>query len=667
MKHIIIAILCLQYIYLSAQDSTSTLFNFSLQELAELQVTIASKKEEKWLHTASAVFVMTREEILLTGAINIPDVLRYIPGYQVAGIDANKWAISTRGFIGRFSNKLLVLIDGRTVYTPLFSGVFWSMQDIIMEDIDRIEVIRGPGGTLWGANAVNGIINIVTKHGRDTQGGFISGHTGTEEKAGGVLRYGKNFSENSYIRGYVKYFQHDNAIHPDGHRAGDGWEILHGGLRADLDKIRSNPITLQADVYAGRIGHAMNVVRLNPPGMDAFDYRGNILGWHLLLRSQTIFKNASVLTVQSYFDYFDRDEYIVRGRLATFDLDVDYLFDWGAHQQILCGLGYRTVHHDYDNSYIMSVSQNAFNQGQISAFIQDDIQIAKNRLRLTIGSKFENHYYTGFEFLPNIRISYTPVNNHCLWSAVSRAVRTPSLGEVEGKHIAYYDSSLFFSTPVIYGFEGNPDFRSEIMYAFETGYRYSPKSSFMLDIAAFYNAYNHLASAKLGSIEPDSSPDPEYIIFYTLSDNKIAGTVYGLEWLMDWRMNRHVRLQLSHTLSRAKMHTFGDGTSLYVDQVANIEGQIPDHFGFIRSIFNLTHTLNVNIGIRFMDDLPELGVDRYTDLDVNLIWQVNDRLKINLAANNLLKSSHLEFIPELYYTLHTLVQRSMYAGIMWTF
>lgn len=667
MKYIIGLFIFVQCSALCAQDSTLALMDFSLQELSELQITIASKKEEKLLQTAAAVYVMTRDEIMRTGATNIPEVLRYIPGFQVASIDANKWAISTRGFIGRFSNKLLVLIDGRTVYTPIFSGVFWSMQDIVLEDIDRIEVIRGPGATLWGANAVNGIINIVTRHASETQGGLIAAYAGSEEKTSAVLRYGGKFSDNNFVRGFAKYSNHDPAVYTDGSRAADGWDVLHGGIRADLGKFPGNPITFQADIYTGRLGHTMNVVRVDPPRMEVFDYRGNMLGWNALLRSQTIFKDASVLTIQSYFDYLYKDEYIVKGRLATFDVDIDYLFDLGSRHQIHFGSGYRNVHHHYDESFVMSISQNVFNQDQISAFLQDDIQLIKNRLRLTVGSKFEHHYYTGFEFQPNIRAAYTPSENHSLWMAVSKAVRTPSVAEVEGRHIAYYDSSTFFSTPVLYGFEGNPDFGSEILYAFEAGYRFCPKSSLLLDISAFYNSYDHLASAKLGSIVPDPSPNTQYIIFYTLSDNKIAGSIYGVEWLLDWHLNRHIRLQLSHTMSQADMHTFGDGTILYVDQVANIEGQIPAHFGFIRTIYNLSNSLNLNIGIRFMDDLPELGIENYVEMDANVIWQVNNQMSINLSAKNLLNSSHLEFIPELYYTLHTMIQRSVYAKVMWSF
>ncbi|NQT26771.1 TonB-dependent receptor [candidate division KSB1 bacterium] len=643
------------------------LAEFSLQDLIDQKVTLVSKKEEKFIRAAAAVFVLTNEDIRRSGATSIPELLRLVPGFQVARIDANKWAVSTRGFIGRFSNKLLVLIDGRSVYSPLFSGVFWSMQDVMLEDIERIEVIRGPGATLWGANAVNGIINIVTKHTKETQGGLISVGVGTEERIFGTARYGTEISKNVSIRGFSKYIKRDQSLLINGDPAADDWDILHNGLRADWEKSPNHLMSLESDFYCGNLNHTLETVTLDPPHMNSRKYNGDMRGMHVQFHSQSIFNNASVLNLQTYYDYLNRDEGVVNGSMRTFNIDLDYLFDWGRRHQVICGAAFRLIRHEYAYNNIMYIDSNVRTQNLYSAFIQDDIQILKERLRLTLGSKFEHYYYTGFEIQPNARLLFTPNTVHTFWTAVSKAVRTPSLAEVEGRHLASMDGTMLFDLPMIFGYWGNPDLRSESLIAYEIGYRHCPSNQFLLDVAAFYNDYNHLVSGNMGFIEIDPSPYPQYYIFYATSENKIAGQIYGVETLLDYQVSKTWRIQCSYTFSKANMHYVSGGNGLYINQVDNIEGQIPRHQGFLRSSMNLLKNIELDACLRYMDELPELSISDYFDLDLRLGLQISRQYQLSIIGQNLLHEHRLEFVPELSYSKNAMIQRGIFVKFNWLF
>lgn len=635
----------------------------SLTELAGLQISVVSKKEENFTQSDAAVFVLTHDDILRSGATSIPEALRLVPGFQVARIDANKWAVSTRGFIGRFSNKLLVLIDGRAVYSSLFSGVFWATQDILLEDVDRIEVIRGPGATLWGANAVNGVINVITRHSEETQGLLFFASAGTEERLSSAIRYGSRKGDRLSYRGYSKYTQRDAFVYSDGSRAADGWELFQGGFRADWENSPSNPMTLKADYYIGNLGHHMETIAPNPVRTVSYDFSGHVTGWNALFHSQKIFSNASVLNIQSYFDQFVRNESIVKGYINTLDLEVDYLFDIGRRNQMICGIGFRRIADRYDPSFAMDLSSSSKTQYLYSAFFQDDFQIINNRMRLTLGSKFEHREWTGFEYQPNFRILMTPNPLHTGWFAISRAVRTPSRAERNGRHLAYMERSELLSIPVVYGFQGNPDFKSESLTAIEAGYRYTPVNHLFVDLAVFSNHYDDLASVGLVSIQSIPPDDPEYILALTESDNKVRGYIVGFESLLEWKVATNWRLQFSYTYSKTQMQYFADGTGAYVDQVANIEGQIPRHQGFIRSFIDIPKGIRLDCNLRFMDKLPELGVRSYVNCDLRLGWQINKKVHLSLTGQNLMRAHVLEFIPELTYTSFAEIQRGIYTKL----
>jgi len=660
-------LILLVWTFLSAQETPVDLIDFSLQELTDLQVTLVSKKEERLFQADAAIYVITQEDIMRSGVTSIPEALRMVPGLQVARIDANKWAVTARGFIGRFSNKLLVLIDGRSVYNHLFSGVFWDMEDVLLEDVDRIEVIRGPGATLWGANAVNGIINIITKNARDTQGGFMQAGLGTEEKYFGNVRYGKKLPNRICYRGYLKYFNRDRSVLPSGEPAFDNWDVLRGGFRMDWDNSPSNTFMLKSDLYTGNFGHTMEKISMEPPYMGSQNYRGSLSGGNVIFKWQKIFADASEITLQTYADYFRKDEGVIIGTIWSYDLDVNYLFDLGRHHQIICGLGYRLLKDRFQNTFIMTMNPDRQNLNLFSAFLQDDYQMIKDRFRITLGSKIEHNDFTGFEIQPNLRMLWTPGTNHTLWAAFSRAVRTPSraergYGEVIDQIIEIEDTLLTHSKiPLMVKLIGNPDFVSENLFANELGYRFYSGKRLFFDLSTFYNIYDHLFSGIFLPITFETSPPPTHAQAMLMTANQIAGYSTGFEIAVDWQTMDSWQQKIGYTYTDFHMHvTEGSQDAATVD---NIEGQCPHRQIFLRSSIDLPLRIEFDVGIRYVDDLPELNISKYWNADCRLAWSPTNQVCFSIVGQNLLHKDLLEFIPEMDYTFYTESQRGIYGSV----
>ncbi len=386
----------------------------SLEELMDVEVTSVSKRPQRLADAAAAIFVITQEDIRRPGATNIPELLRMVPGVEVARIDANKWAVSVRGFNARFSNKLLVLIDGRSVYSPLFSSVFWDIHDLVLEDIERIEVIRGPGATMWGANAVNGVINIITRSAKDTQGALLSGGGGTEQRAFGTARYGGRIGDNLYYRGYVKAAKLDDGALASGDDGADGFHQSRSGFRLDWEPRDEDTLTLAGDLYRLDNGttdasHPLFV----PPYLSTWDDRGKAEGGSILANwSRHLSADAGLC-----------------GSADVIEADLQHDFSPLSGHRLVWGLGYRYTHTASDSTLYMRPSPANRSESLFSAFVQDEISLITDQLSLTLGSKFEHNDASGFEVQPTARLLWTPSPNHSLWAAVSRAVRTPSVSE----------------------------------------------------------------------------------------------------------------------------------------------------------------------------------------------------------------------------------------------
>src|SRR5213593_5305657 len=433
-------------------DSSLTaeaLKKLSIEQLMNLQVTSVSKRPERLSQTASAIQVITQEDIRRSGASSLPEALRLAANLQVAQLDSRQWAISARGFNSTTANKLLVLIDGRTVYTPLFSGVFWDVQEVPLADIDRIEVISGPGATLWGANAVNGVINVITKDAKDTQGFLLAGGGGTEQHGFGTVRYGAALGSSVRARIYGRGFDRDATALPSGQDAADDWHLEQGGFRMDWEASRASRVTVQGDLYDGRIAQ--------DSGGDIAVSGGNVIAkW-----SHTLSERSS-LAAHLYYDRTDRDIPGVFGEdLDTYDVDLQHRARVGARHEVVWGLGYRLINDRVVNSSGLAFLPSHVARQWFTGFVQDEIALVPNRLHVALGTKIEHNDYTGFEIQPSGRVSWTVSPSGTLWAAVSRALRTPSR----------IDRELFAPGQPPYFLAGGPDFHSEKLLAYELGYR----------------------------------------------------------------------------------------------------------------------------------------------------------------------------------------------------
>jgi iron complex outermembrane recepter protein len=640
----------------------------SVEDLMNMQVTSVSKHKQKLGDAAAAVFVLTQEDIRRSGATSIPEALRLVPGLEVARIDENKWAIGSRGFNGRFDNKLLVLIDGRSVYTPLFSGVYWNIQDVMLEDLDRIEVIRGPGATLWGANAVDGVINIITKPAASTQSGVVTAGGGTEERGSGSARYGSNFGDNTHYRVYGKYFDWGPSNYANGATANDGWNALRGGFRADWTPAGPNSLTFEGDLYRSNYNETLTVPSLTAPYSNTLPNSGVYSGGNILGRWNHATEGGS-MSLQMYFDNTTTvDNSLFVDHQNTFDIDFQDGFHVGDSHQLVWGLGYRAIDDGNDPSFTVSLMPNHVSLNLFSAFVQDQITLVDNRLKLTLGSKFEHNTFTGFEIEPNARLLWTLTPNQSIWTAVSRAVRTPALTE-EGLRL---NSQVIppgipgnpAPFPAVVAVFGSPQFNSEDLLAYELGYRVQATSNVSFDIATFYNNYSNLRSAEPGIPFVEGSPAPTDIVVPLVAENRMSGGTYGVELFADWKVLPKWRVTGSYSYLQMDIHKNSNSQDPTAD---NPNGSSPRHQWYVRSSADLPKHFDLDTTLRFVDRLPSLNLPSYYSVDAHLGWRPVRNLELSIGGQNLLDDQHLEFLPDFVNTSPTVVKRSIFGSITVTF
>ena len=666
------AILCATNLVAQERQSVpdvNTVGSLSMEDLMNMEVTSVSKRTQKVADAAAAVFVLTQDDIRRSGATSIPDALRLVPGLQVARLDENKWAIASRGFDGRFDNKLLVLIDGRSVYTPLFSGVYWNVQDVLLEDLDRIEVIRGPGATLWGANAVNGVINIITKKAKDTQSGVVSAGGGNEERGSASARYGDKVGDEGFYRVYGKYFDWGPSLYPGTNlTAHDGWDALRGGFRADFAPTGANSFTLQGDLYRSNYDETLTVPSLNPPFSNTFPNQGAYSGGNILGRWNRSSEGSS-MSLQMYYDNTTiADNSLFVDHQNIFDMDFQHSFHVRDSQQFVWGLGYRSILDRNDGSFSVSLQPNQLTLNQFSAFLQDEIALVDDRLHITLGSKFEHNDFTGFEVEPNARLLWTLTPNQSIWAAVSRAVRTPAETE-EGLRLntqVVPPGTLANPTPLpaVVAVFGSHQFQSEDLLAYELGYRVQATSTFSADVATFYNNYTHLRTAEPGAPFVEGSPFPTDVVIPFIARNNMSGGTYGVEVFTDWKVMPKWRLQSSYSYLQMNIHK----NRASQDPTADLpNGVSPRHQWYVRSSLDLPHHFEHDTTLRFVDHLSALNLPHYYSLDSHLGWRPVPRVEFSVGGENLLDNQHLEFLPDFINTTPTVVKRSVYGSVTFRF
>jgi iron complex outermembrane receptor protein len=650
---------------LSAQDSSfPDVTAISLEDLMNLKVTSVSKREQKLADAPAAIFVITQEDLRRSGARNIPEALRLAPGIEVARIDENKWAITSRGFNGRFANKLLVLIDGRSVYTPLFSGVYWNVQDVLLEDVDRIEVIRGPGATLWGANAVNGVINIITKEAEATQNGLAKLQTGNELDGMAAVRYGRKIGSNTYYRAYAKYFQYDSSTDALGRNVFDGWDTTRGGFRID-STTPDDSFTLQGDVYRGGYGETLTQSLLAFPYQTTFQNRGNFSGGNLLGRWNHTFSRSKT-SLQLYYDKTNTaaDSLLV-DRQDIYDVDFQHDVRLNDNHGLIWGFGYRNTRDKINPSQYVTLNPDQRSLSLFSAFTQDEFALFGDRVRVTAGSKFEHNQFSGFEIEPNARLLLNLNSKQSIWGAISRAVRTPARTEedvrLNGDVIPPSEASG--GLPIQIAVLGTPKFNSEDLLAYEAGYRLQTGTKFSVDLAGFYNSYTNLLSAERTSPFLETTPLPVHLTLPLLAENNLRGATYGGELFAEWRAA--AKWKFSGSYSFLRMHIRPGARSL--DSSSNPGGSSPRHQYHVRTSFDLAKNFEQDVMLRYVHKLDGLAIPSYYSLDARIGWRPASILELSITGQNLTNKTHLEFRPDFINTTPSQVKRTFHATVAWKF
>lgn len=643
---------------------------YDIEELMDITVTSVSKKSQRIANAAAAIYVITQEDIRRSGVTTIADALRMAPGVQVARIDSNKWAVTSRGFNGRFANKLLVLMDGRSLYTPYFLGVYWEVQDTVLEDIERIEVIRGPGAALWGSNAVNGVINIITKSAEKTAGALVSTGGGSYETAFATARYGAAIGDATNIRLYAKHQGRDNLVDASGNDSNDAWQTTQGGFRLDSHLTEQDNLTVQGDYYGGRLNETFLLYNLptasNPSFSRIVPSKTGVSGGNVLTRWQRFLSDTDNLSVQVYYDHADHDILVSPQKFNTVDLDFQHRFSLGDYQDIVWGLGYRFSQYEVTNTPTLSFEQQRVTNNLFSSFVHDEITLIPTTLSLIIGSRFENNDYSGFEVQPTGRLLWTVTPNNSLWGAVSRAVRSSTKGE-QDIHYNYrtIPPNTSMPLPLRLEIDGNKGFKSEELLAYEIGYRTQPAPHLSFDIAAYYNTYKHLRVISPGTLftEPLSGPPANAVQPFILT-NDMHGHAIGVELSADWTPLDWWRLQASYSYQNLAMHL--DGTSTDIVNKGNAEGDVPQHQFSVRSGFDIGRQVTLDLWLRGTDRLASIdgaSIPGYVTMDARVAWKPAKALELALVGQNLVESHHAEFIPEYINTFPSEVVRSVYGKL----
>jgi len=616
------------------------LTQLSLEQLMNLDVTSVSKKEEKWSEAPAAITVITGDDIRRLGATSIPEALRGVPGLHVARGSSSDWAVASRGFSSINSSKLLVLIDGRSVYTPLFSGVFWDVQDVALEDIDRIEVIRGPGASLWGANAMNGVINVITKKSSDTQGTYVEGGGGTFNRAFATARYGGSLGEKSHYRAYAKY--DDRAagfIPPNGDgQSPDDWQMGRGGFRTDWGPSDNDALRLSGDFYTGEIGQIEPSVSIIGRPQPPFPLRAYVAGGNALASWSRRLGEGSDLALKLYYDRTHRNDPAFDDDLDTYDLDFQNRLSLPLNQEFIWGMDFRTMVDDFQGKGIAALDPPRSTDHLYSGFLQDQFSVLNHALRLTFGSKFEHNDFSGFEIQPSGRFAWEPIPDHTFWGAVSRAVRVPTRLERD----VVIDAADPASNPLP-KLLGNHDLDSEDLLSYELGYRMPIVKTVYADASGFYNRYSHLYTLELDNPFTDASGKT---IFPILNKSDMSGDAHGAELALTYKPEKvSWKVTASYTWFLLNLNP----TGLDINKSARFEGATPTNQATLWASVPLPRGFALNTFLHYAGKLTtpggqtEASTPAYADMDVRLSWQFTKSLELSLVGQNLLHAHHQEF------------------------
>lgn len=638
------------------ESAPQNLRSLTLEQLGNVQVTTVSKEPEVIWQTPAAIYVLTQDDIRRSAATTLPDLLRTVPGVEVAQMQSNQWAVGIRGFGSQFSRGVLLLIDGRSAYTELFEGVYWDVQDVPLDDIERIEIIRGPGGTIWGANAVNGVINIITKNASDTQGALATGLSGHVDRFRGTLREGWQHG-NAQFRVFAHGLLREPELNPrlDGY---DRWDLTQGGARADWAPDASNQFSAEAALYIGHSGQQFGLGLYNPLSQVTVDGTQAVSGGNLLLHWNHQYANHSDSRFQAYFDRTNRQGPQFGETRNTIDLD--FIHHFVAHRQsIIWGAGAR-----WSPSYFIQTQPTVDFEPHrqvdyiYSLFGQDTIHLIPNTLSLEFGTKLEYNNFSRFEYQPDVRILWNPATRATLWAGFQRAVRTP--GRLD-QDLQLTGVDTGGPPAILLRVEGDPFFKSEVLMGDEAGYRQLLDKNLFVDLAAFHNRYEGLESYGTLSYSTITTPVSGLLLNAPFA-NGIDGNTDGFEVAPDWRPTQWWDFKGSYSY----LHIRTQPRPGYSDAgtAATYDGSSPHRQSTLQSLFNVSHNLDLNLDLRYVSRLPAQSVKSYLTGDAQLRWRLGTELQFFVAGRNLLQPAHREFAGDNGNVVG--IRREVYGGITWT-
>ena len=678
---------------ISEEESPDYLIDEELKWLrAEAIIYSASKKKEKLFETPAAAYVLTSEDIRRSGHTTIPEVLRMVPGLNVARIDGNKWAVSARGFNERLANKLLVLVDGRSVYTPLFAGVFWEEQDLLLDNIERIEIIRGPGAALWGSNAVNGVINIISKNSKDTLGGFVEAGGGAELEQFVNFRYGDQMGEDITYRIFGKEFNQDNFHESGNFPTDDEWRSWSGGFRIDWNRSPNDSLMLQGRIYEETGRRAQNVI--DPAlGLDDVPIGTNVFinpfpltkietvdltyrGGHLLGRLEHQFSDISNLRLQVYYERTDHDGATFEPPEVrdTIDFELQHSLMLNDIHDVVWGAGYRLGRHNTEASPAVTFDPQDETLDLFNVFLQDSIGIIPERLFLTLGSKFEHNDFTGFEIQPSARVLLLPNDRHTIWGSVARAVRSPARvdQDIDATIARFGGNDGTNRTLLQIRGSGGKDFDREELVAYELGYRVRVTEDLTLDITSFYNDYSELQNRNIiNRVIPLNATDTLFDSVAVIV-NDMSGESYGAEVNANWNPSEFWRLTASYAYLDIQLHNENPTISNAGSETQ--ENESPHHQANLVSSLDLPWNLQFNVGIYYVDTIvvdnvlvADVRVPSYIRTDMSLAWRPIENLEVRIVGQNLFDSHHPESGTTLTNIIQTEIERTVFGSIKWHF
>ena len=649
--------------YAAAQAPDQDLTKLKIEDLMQLEVTSVSKSEQTLSRTAAAAFVITRADIQRSGATKIPELLRMVPGLSVAQLNSNAWAISVRGFNERFGNELLVMVDGRTVYNPTFGGVFWETLDMPIEDIERIEVIRGPGGSTWGANAVNGIINVITRKASDTQGLSVTALTGNVHQELGTVQFGGNTGKRTAYRVYTRYLN-EASLQDSNPALGDGWHTLRAGFRSDTTLSQRDSLTFTGDIYSGREGLPISLLpSLTAPSAIPVQSFATLNGGFLQGTWEHELSSRSETSLTFSYDHFERGDDLNEVR-DTLDVAFQHNLKVGATHELVWGLGvrYSSSESAGNSTVFLNPANRSYNL--YSAFVQDEIALLPSHLYFTPGLKIEDHYYAGFVAMPSARLAWLLNPQNTVWAAVSRAARTPADTDL-GLRVNFGSFPGQSGVPVLLASVGNPNYRAETLLGYEAGYRAMLTRSVSVDLSAYFNHYAHQTTIEPEPPSFEPSPLPAHLLMPLTRKNLMFGETHGFEIFANWKATDHWTMSPGFAFERIHMHL--DPGSQDAAAAGDAEGSSPAHAAQFRSHYALPKSVSWDVTAYFVGRLTDQESPAYTRLDTQWSWRASERLTISAVGQNLLRSRHLEFTDSQADVRSNPLRRGGFLKLSWNF